>query len=204
MDLLIATTNPGKVREYEILLAGAPLRLLSLKDVGLAEMDVDESGATLEENASIKAKAYARASGLVALADDTGLFVDVLDGAPGVYPARYGGPGLTMPQRRARLLSELAGVPDEQRTARFACVIAVADPRADALQLVRGVCEGRIAQADDPDGREGFGYDAIFISAGYDVPWSRVPEEEKNRISHRGQAARLAIPILIALAERKT
>ncbi len=194
MKLLIATTNPGKVREYEILLAGAPVQLLSLNDVGLGDMDVEESGKTLEDNARIKATAYAQASGLLALADDTGLFVDALDGRPGVYPARYGGPGLTMPQRRAKLLGELANAPDEKRTARFVCVIALA--AHNSLELVRGTCEGRIAQADDSEGREGFGYDSLFISQGYDVPWSRVPMDEKNRISHRGQAAQQAVLIL--------
>jgi XTP/dITP diphosphohydrolase len=198
MKLLIATSNPGKVREYEILLAGAPVQLLSLTDIGLGEMEVEESGTTLENNARIKAAAYAQASGLLALADDTGLFVDALDGRPGVYPARYGGPGLTMPQRRAKLLGELANVPDEKRTARFACVIALA---ADNwLEMVRGTCEGRIAQAEDSEGREGFGYDPIFIPQGYDVPWSQVPLDEKNRISHRGQAARQAVLILERLA----
>lgn len=198
MKLLIATTNPGKVHEYEILLTGAPVQLLSLKDVGLGGMDVEESGTTLEDNARIKATAYAQASGVLTLSDDTGLFVDALDGRPGVYPARYGGPGLTMPQRRAKLLGELANVPDEKRTARFVCVIALA--KGDAIEWARGTCEGRIAQADDPEGQEGFGYDSLFISQGYDVPWSRVPIDEKNRISHRGQAARKAVEILERLA----
>jgi len=201
MKLLIATTNPGKVREYEILLAGAPVQLLSLADVGLSDMDVEESGTTLEDNARIKAEAYMKVSNLLTLADDTGLYVDALGGAPGVYPARYGGPGLTMPQRRAKLLGELANVPDDQRTARFVCLIALANPADQSIKLVSGTCEGRIAQADDAEGREGFGYDPIFISQGYDVPWSRVPMDEKNRISHRGQAARQAVQILERLAK---
>jgi XTP/dITP diphosphohydrolase len=195
MDLLIATTNPGKRREYQELLAGLPLRLLDLNDVGLGNMDVEENGTTVEENAALKARAYAKASGLYALADDTGLFVDALGGAPGVYPARYGGPGLTQQQRRQKLLSELAGVPDEQRTARFMCVIALGSPESYELQVVNGTCEGRIAQQDD-EGVEGFGYDAIFIADGSVVPWSRVPMAEKSRNSHRGQAARKMIPIL--------
>jgi XTP/dITP diphosphohydrolase len=196
MKLLIATTNPGKIREYEILLDGAPAQLLSLADVGLGDMDVEENGTTIEANARIKAEAYMQASGLLTLADDTGLFVDALDGRPGVYPARYGGPGLTMPQRRAKLLGELANVADEKRTARFACVIALANPADQSVELARGICEGRIAQAEDTEGREGFGYDALFIPQGYDMPWSRVPMDEKNRISHRGQAARRVAAIL--------
>ncbi len=200
MDLLIGTSNPGKLHEFEVLLGELPLKLLTLKDVGLGDMDVEESATTLEENASLKVRAYSQASGLATLADDTGLMVDALGGAPGVYPARYGGPGLTMQQRRQKLLGELVGVPDEQRTARFACVIALADPRNDMLTTVRGVCEGRIAQVED-EGGSGFGYDALFIPQGYDIPWSRVPMEEKNRISHRGRAAQLIVPVLEKLIE---
>lgn len=200
MKLLIATGNAGKVREYELLLADVPVQLLSLRDVGLGTMDVDENGTTLEENASIKATAYAQASGLVALADDTGLFVDALGGDPGVYPARYGGPDLTMAQRRAKLLNALGDTPTGQRTARFACVIAVAMPESTGVEAVRGVCEGHIALAEEQGG-EGFGYDAIFIPQGYDLAWSRVPIAEKNLISHRGQAAQQVMPILERLAQ---
>lgn len=200
MDLLIATSNPGKVREYYELLDGLDLRLLSLTDVGLADMEVAEDEETLEANAGLKARAYTKASGLYALADDTGLFVDALDGAPGVYPARYGGPGLTQQQRRLKLLGELAGVPDERRTARFQCVIALGVPGGDDLHMVSGTCEGRIAQ-QETDGGEGFGYDAIFIPNGYTVTWSHVPLDEKNRISHRGQAARKIVPVLQNLFE---
>jgi XTP/dITP diphosphohydrolase len=193
MDLLIATSNPGKVREYYELLGNLPLQLRGLNDVGLGGMDVEESGATLEANAELKAQAYAQASGLPVLADDTGLFVDALNGAPGVYPARYGGPGLTAQQRREKLLAELDSVPDEQRTARFVCVIAFG--LQGSIEMVSGTCGGRIARQDDIGG-EGFGYDSIFIPNGYDVPWSRVPLNEKNHISHRGQAVEKIIPIL--------
>lgn len=193
MDLLIATSNPGKIREYQTLLAELSHNLVSLKDVGLADMEVEEDGGSLEANASLKAKAYAQASGLPALADDTGLYIDALNGDPGIYPARYGGPGLTMAQRRQKVLAELGDTPDEQRSARFVCVIALA--YGDQLELVRGVAEGKIAWEED-EGPEGFGHDPIFISQGYDVTWGHVPMEEKNRISHRGQAARQMIPIL--------
>ena len=201
VELLIGTGNAGKLKEYRTLLAAVPLRLLNLHDVGLAQMDVDESGTTVAANAQIKAVAYAQASGLPTLADDTGLMVDALNGEPGVYAARYGGTGLTMPQRRALLLEKLAGLPDAQRTARFTCAIVLADPRADGSPLVvEGVCEGRIAD-EEAEGEHGFGYDALFIPQGYDIPWSRVPLDEKNRISHRGQAARQIIPHLLRLAE---
>lgn len=198
MDLLIATTNAGKIAELHDLLAAVPARLLTLDDVGLAGLDVAEDADTLEANALTKATAYAQASGLLALADDTGLFVDALDGAPGVYPARYGGPGLLMAERRALLLEALSGVPDAQRTATFICVIAVADPRTGAAETVRGVCNGRIAQVES-NGVSGFGYDPVFIPDGYDVPFSDLPPAEKNRISHRGKAVRAAIPLLLRL-----
>lgn len=200
MDLLIATSNPGKVREYQTLLADVPFTLRGLNDVGLAQMHVEEDGDTVEANAIIKARAYAEASGLLTLADDTGLYVDALDGAPAIYPARYGGPDLTMAQRRQKLLAALGDTPDAQRTARFVCVIALAHD--GQIETVRGVCEGRIAWADD-EGPQGFGYDAIFIAQGYDISWARLPLDEKNRISHRGQAAQQAIPILQALASRR-
>lgn len=199
IELLIGTGNAGKIKEYHALLADVPLRLLSLHDVGLAAMDVDETGATVAANAQIKALAYAQASGLPTLADDTGLMVDALNGEPGVYAARYGGPGLTMPQRRARLLENLTGLPDNQRTARFTCAIVLADPRTNSQITVEGVCEGRIAH-EETEGEHGFGYDALFIPLGYDIPWSRVPLEIKNRISHRGQAAQQIIPHLLRLA----
>jgi len=203
MDLLIATSNPGKLREYELLLAGIPLRLLNLRDVGLDKLAVDENADTVAANAEIKAQAYVRASGLLTLADDTGLMVDALGGAPGAFPARYGGDGLTMAQRRQKLLKELEGVPDERRTARFACVIVLAYPQTMTTTSASGVCEGRIAQQEDVGGH-GFGYDAVFIPKGYDMPWSRMPMEEKNRISHRGEAARQLIPILERLAREQS
>ncbi len=200
MDLLIATSNAGKLREYEMLLADVPLRLLNLRDVGLDKLAVEESGKTVAENATIKALAYVRASRLLTLADDTGLLVDALGGAPGAYPARYGGEGLTMAQRRKKLLDDLGDTPDEQRSARFICAIVLAYPQTLTTVAVTGVCQGRIAREDDPGGH-GFGYDAIFIPRGYDRPWSRIPLEDKNRISHRGEAVRQMLPLLLSLAQ---
>ena len=199
MDLLIGTGNAGKLGEFQELLDGVDLRLLSLKDVGLGDMDVAEDATTLEENAELKVKAYSQASSIVTLADDTGLFVDALDGRPGIYPARYGGPGLTPQQRRHKLLGELEEVPVEKRTARFACVIAVANPRSGETISVRGVCEGQIALAEE-EGGSGFGYDAVFIPRGYTTTFSSIPLAEKNRISHRGLAAAMIIPILQRMA----
>ncbi|MBA3873033.1 MAG: RdgB/HAM1 family non-canonical purine NTP pyrophosphatase [Anaerolineae bacterium] len=199
MDLLIGTSNAGKLAELQELLGGADVQLLSLKDVALDHMDVAEDATTLEENAELKVNAYSQASGLVTLADDTGLFVDALDSRPGIYPARYGGPGLTPKDRRQKLLGELQGVPAEKRTARFACVIAVANPQTGETTSVRGVCEGQIALEEDLGGG-GFGYDPVFIPTGYDVTFSSIALDEKNRISHRGLAVALIIPVLRRMA----
>ena len=199
MDLLIGTSNAGKLGEFQELLVGVELRLLSLKDVGLGDMDVAEDATTLEGNSELKVKAYSQASGLVTVADDTGLYVDALDGQPGIYPARYGGPGLTPKDRRQKLLGELEGVPAEKRSARFACVIAVANPRTGEMTHVRGVCEGQIALAEE-EGGSGFGYDSIFIPQRYTQTFSGIPLAEKNRISHRGLAAAMIIPILQRMA----
>jgi len=202
MDLLIGTSNTGKLGEFQELLVGVELRLLSLKDVGLGDMDVAEDATTLEENAALKVKAYSQASGLVTVADDTGLYVDALGGRPGIYPARYGGPGLTPKDRRQKLLGELEGIPAEKRTARFVCVIAVANPQSGELTHVRGVCEGQIALTEDEsDG--GFGYDPVFIPQGYTSTFSSIPLAEKNRISHRGLAAAMMIPILQRMAAER-
>ncbi|MEO8397217.1 MAG: non-canonical purine NTP pyrophosphatase, partial [Chloroflexota bacterium] len=170
--LLIGTSNPGKLREYAVLLADLPARLLSLRDAGLDSLDVEEPFETFEENAAQKARVYAKASGLLALADDTGLMVDALGGRPGVYSARYGGP--TDRDRYLKLLGEMESVRDDQRTARFVCVCAVADPSGERLESARGTVEGRIARAPG-DGTEGFGYDAVFVPDGYSAVLSAIP-----------------------------
>lgn len=202
MDLLIGTSNKGKLAEFEMMLAGLPLRLLNLSDVGLGDMDVEETAITLEDNARLKAEAYAKASGHLTLADDTGLYVDALGGAPGIYPARYGGPGLTMAQRRQKLLGELKSIADEKRTAAFVCIIALAAPEQNEISLVRGECKGRIAQAE-ANGGTGFGYDPLFIPTGYSKSFSQISEEEKNQISHRGLAAQKILPILESLLQKQ-
>ncbi|MBI1260057.1 MAG: RdgB/HAM1 family non-canonical purine NTP pyrophosphatase [Chloroflexi bacterium] len=191
--LLIGTSNPGKLREYGVLLAEVPARLLSLRDVGLESLDVEEPFETFEENAAHKVKVYAQASGLLTFADDSGLSVDALGGRPGVYSARYGGP--TDRDRYMKLLGELETVPDEARTARFVCIAAAFDPQQERLETAEGVVEGRIARAPgDPSG--GFGYDAVFIPEGHDVVFSELPAGEKHEISHRGRAARALLPAL--------
>lgn len=190
MKLLIATQNKGKVREYQRLLATLPdVEVVGLGDIGLAKMDVEETGTTFEDNAILKAQTYGAASQMPTLADDSGLVVDALDGRPGVYSARYGSPELDDAGRRATLLEEMKGIPDEDRTARFVCVIAVYDPATNSAQTVRGTSEGRIMH-EDHDGGEGFGYDAIFQPVGLTKSFAQVTAEEKDRLSHRGNAAK--------------
>lgn len=201
MKLLIGSTNTGKVHEYGILLADADVEVVGLADVGLADMDVEENGTTFEENAILKAKAYAQASGLAALADDSGICVDALDGRPGLYSARYGGAGLDNAGRRRKLLGELENVPDEKRGAEFACVIAVALPNDETVHLAEGICRGRIAHTEST-GISGFGYDPVFIPEGYDRTFADISDDEKNELSHRGRAAQKIIATLNQLAAR--
>ncbi len=191
--LLLGTSNPGKLREFSLLLANLPVRLLSLRDAGLESLEIDEPYETFAENAIHKAQAYAQASGLPAFADDSGLNVDALSGRPGVYSARYGGP--TDRDRYMKLLGELEAVPDDRRSARFVCVAAVVDAQRNIVETADGVVEGRIARAPG-DPTNGFGYDAVFVPDGYDMVFSELPSGEKNRISHRGRAARGLIPAL--------
>src|SRR3990172_7725250 len=153
--LLVATTNPGKLAEYQALLHDVPLAILGLRQAGI-DLEVAESGATFEENALIKARAYATASGWLTLADDSGLCVDALNGRPGVFSARYAQGDRA---RIGRMLGEMRDVPDDRRSARFVCVIALAWPDREAITF-EGRCEGRIAH--QPSGSNGFGFDPIF------------------------------------------
>lgn len=198
MKLVIATHNRGKLREYQELLGDLNLDLLTLDDVGIQE-DVEETGATFEENARRKAEVYARACGLMTLADDSGLEVDALEGEPGVYSKRYAGDGKSDAERNEYLLRKLADVPRGERIARFRCVIVIADGEGKEW-MTEGVCEGEIAF--EPRGSNGFGYDPIFIVAGGEKHLAEFSSEEKNRISHRGRAAVKAREILRAQSNR--
>jgi XTP/dITP diphosphohydrolase len=191
-ELLIATSNQGKLREYAALLAELPVTLLTPGDIGLAAFDVEETAETFEGNAILKAEAYAAASGRLALADDSGLAVDALGGLPGVYSARYAEDDAA---RIDKLLRELADVPDEARTARFACVVALAQPTDAAVITARGTVEGRIAH-QRCEGEHGFGYDPIFIPDGYTECLAALPLAAKNLLSHRGNAIRALLPTL--------
>lgn len=191
--LLIATNNPGKAREYQVLFDQlVEIRLPHQEELSLF---VEETGHTFEENARLKAQAYAQASRLLTLADDSGLEVDALQGAPGVYSARYGGPQANDADRYRRLLEELADVPLPQRTARFRCVIALAEPDG-SVHTTEGTIEGRIGTA--PRGDKGFGYDPVFLVEGCGgKTMAELPTEIKNRISHRAQAAKAIRPRLV-------
>ena len=193
--LLVATGNPGKLREVSQMLTGMPFEVLSLQDLGIS-MEVEETGATFAENAILKAKAYCASAGALTLADDSGLVVDALDGRPGVRSARYGGEGLTDPQRVELLLKELVEVPWEKRMARFHCVIALAWPEG-RLETVEGVVEGIIQY--EPKGTNGFGYDPVFHLPERGCTTAQLETSDKNRISHRGQAVRKAAQLLLEL-----
>jgi XTP/dITP diphosphohydrolase len=192
---LIATHNRGKVTEYEELLAGLPFELVSLDQAGIAD-EVQENGATFAENARFKAVEYARRSELLALADDSGLEVDALGGEPGIRSNRYAGPNKSDADRIVFLLDKLRGVPRDQRTARFRCSIAVAEPGGNVHEC-EGTCEGLIEFA--PRGTHGFGYDPIFYFVELGATMAELPAKTKNKVSHRGQAAQQAREILLAL-----
>jgi XTP/dITP diphosphohydrolase len=189
--LLIATTNPGKQREYRALLRDAPAEIVFPDDLGIT-LEVEEDGATFRENAAKKARALSQASGFPALADDSGLEVNALGGEPGVRSARYAGPGADDPRRRAFLLENLRGVP-APRTARFVCAIAIASADG-SVEFAEGECRGEITFTER--GTNGFGYDPVFQIEGRAETMAEITAEEKNRISHRARAARAAIPIL--------
>ncbi len=191
-DLLVATTNLHKLEEYRAIFSDLPYRLLSLRDIWL-DMDVEETGTTFAENAELKARSYAQASGLLTLADDSGLEIDALGGAPGVFSARFAGKDTSYEERFHLILERLKGLPTEQRGARFRCVIAIAEP-SGATRLVEGVIEGVIADA--PRGERGFGYDPIFLVPEIGMTTAELTAEDKNRISHRGRAAQLARVLL--------
>ncbi len=193
--LLIATNNQGKVVELQEILSDLPVELVTPAQIGL-NLEVEEDGHTYAENASKKALAFARASGLISLADDSGLEVDALGGAPGLYSARYSPkPGAKDADRRAYLLENLQGQTRPWQ-AHFHATIAVATPQED-LYFAEGDCPGEIIPGERGTG--GFGYDPIFYLTELGKTMAELPSKEKNRLSHRGRAALAAKPILLRL-----
>ncbi|WP_295608095.1 RdgB/HAM1 family non-canonical purine NTP pyrophosphatase [uncultured Lamprocystis sp.] len=186
-SIVLASNNPGKVREFGQLLAAARIHVIPQGERGVPE--VAETGLTFVENAILKARNAARFSGLAALADDSGIEVDALRGAPGIYSARFAGPGASDTDNLVKLLQDLEQVPDEQRTARYQCVLVYLRHADDPTPLIcQGTWEGLIGRA--PRGDAGFGYDPIFIVPSHGCTAAELAPEVKNRLSHRGQALR--------------
>ena len=184
--LIFATGNEHKMVEIREILGELPVEILSMKDVGI-KADIVENGNTFEENALIKAKEVCKLAGEMVLADDSGLEIDYLNGEPGIYSARYMGEDTSYRIKNTNLIERLTGVPDEKRTARFVCAIAAVFPDG-SKETVRGTIEGRIGY--EIAGEHGFGYDPIFYLPERGVSTAEIPPEEKNSISHRGNALR--------------
>lgn len=192
MDLLIATNNQGKFQEFKNILAERFDKILSFEDIG-KEIEVEETGITFQQNAKKKAIEVARETGMFTLGDDSGLVVDALYGAPGVYSARYS-KQKTDESNIAKLLNNMRDIPKEERTARFVCSLALCNPEDLSTIIVTGVCEGFITEK--PIGNKGFGYDPVFYYPKADLTFGQMTEEEKNLISHRMNAVKKLCKIL--------
>ena len=197
VHLLVATTNRGKQREFQDLLADWPVEIVFPQDLGL-EIEVKEEGNSFADIATHKAMAYAQASHMLTLADDSGLEVDALAGAPGVYTARYAGPGASDEDRYRKLLAALGHTPPEERTARFRCTVALAHPE-QGIAVAEGTCEGRIAY--EPRGTMGFGYDPVFWLPQFGCTMAQLHPARKNQVSHRARAVRAARHLLDRMLE---
>ena len=183
-DLLLASQNPGKLAEMRLLVAGLPFRVVGPKDIGILDAP-DETGTTFLENATLKARHYSLRSGLLTVADDSGISVDALNGGPGLYSSRFGGERATDDERNALLLLRLTGVPAEERGAFFTSAVAVAR-EGEVIFSVQQTVEGRIAE--EPRGANGFGYDPLFFYPPYGKTFGECAREEKDRVSHRGKS----------------
>ena len=191
--IVLASNNPGKVREINQMLAGLHLTVVPQSDFEVTE--VEETGLTFVENALLKARNAARCTGLPAIADDSGLEVDALHGAPGIYSARYAGKGAGDKANLLKLLEDIKNVPDEKRSARFQCVLVYLRHELDPTPIIcQGTWEGRLLRA--PVGDNGFGYDPIFFVPTHKCSSAELPAEVKNKLSHRGQALRALVSAL--------
>jgi XTP/dITP diphosphohydrolase len=192
-EIVVATKNTGKVRELNELFADLPLQLKSLNEF-LSLIEPKETGATFAENAVIKAQSYALQTKTWSLADDSGLEVEALDGAPGIFSARYAGENASDQERLTKLLHELNETQDRKRLARFVCAMAISDEKGKIKFLSEGVCEGKIAIT--PSGTNGFGYDPIFVPDGFEQTFGELSDEIKQKISHRARASKKIVAFL--------
>lgn len=186
MDIIIATGNKNKVREIRQILSGLSDKVISMKEAGIS-CDIEETGETFAENALIKARAVAAHCDGIVIADDSGLCVDAMGGAPGVYSARFMGEETPYSEKNAAIIEKLSGLEGQDRSARFVCAMAGVLPNGEEF-VVEGVMEGQIAK--ESAGENGFGYDPIFFLPEYGKTSAEIAPEEKNRISHRGKALR--------------
>ena len=193
MKIIMATSNKDKVNEIRQMLAGTDIEIESLKEAGVS-IDIDENGSSFDENAAIKANAVRDLTGQMAISDDSGLVIDYLNGAPGIYSSRFMGEDTPYSEKNAAILEKLQGVPDEQRSARFVCSMAIAYPDGHT-QTVQGIMEGRIAH--EIAGEGGFGYDPIFYLPEKGCTSAQLTAAEKNAISHRGKALEKLVKILM-------
>jgi XTP/dITP diphosphohydrolase len=201
--IVVATQNQGKLRELTALLGELPFEFVSVNTVLAGPFSIDETETTFHGNAALKAAALARATGLWALADDSGLEVDALDGAPGVRSARYAGDQASDADNVDKLLTALRDTPSAERRARFRCVLALARPDTSEIHYSEGVVEGHITDA--PRGSGGFGYDPIFMAeASPEVTFAELSADAKNALSHRRQAVGRLSPILLELARSQS
>lgn len=186
--IVAATGNRHKIDEIEAITSQFGMQVITKAEAGVPDLDVEETGTTFEENSYIKAEAIMKATGMPAIADDSGLETDALDGAPGVYSARFSGPDATDQSNNEKLLDLLRDVPDDRRGARFVSVVTLCYPDGRTL-VARGECPGTINRAPVGDG--GFGYDPLFVPEGFDKTYAQITAEEKNSISHRANALRI-------------
>jgi len=186
---IVASKNRGKLKEIQEILRDFPFEVLSMQDVGINE-DIEEYGTTFEDNALIKAREVQKKTGGIVMADDSGLEVDYLNGAPGIYTSRFAGEGASDEDINNKLLSLLEGVPFEKRKARFVCAIAVVLPDGEEF-TVRGICDGYIGFK--PEGKNGFGYDPLFFLPDYNMTTAQMEPKEKHKISHRGKALEMMV-----------
>lgn len=199
MKILLATQNEGKAQELRELLSDEDIEVLSLRDIEDWE-EVEETGSTFAENAALKAQAAAEKTGLISMADDSGLEIDALDGAPGVYSARYAGEPKDDEANIDKVLSLLEDVPDDKRSGRFRCALVVATPEGEQ-HTTEGTVEGKILR--QRRGNSGFGYDPIFFVPDFGRTMAELSLAQKNKLSHRAQAFRKAVPILQELKQRR-